>query len=94
MKVVMLGVDLDEELAQRVRDEEAPKRVTRIPGIGVLTATALVAAAGINQSVSKCTARRQYLSDGFGRKNCFSGSFCSWRMDFQSIKMSNYLWTD
>ena len=47
MKVVMLGVDLDEELAQRVRDEEAPKRVTRIPGIGVLTATALVAAAGI-----------------------------------------------
>ena len=50
MKVVMLGVDLDEELAQRVRDEEAPKRVTRIPGIGVLTATALVAAAGINNA--------------------------------------------
>ena len=42
----------DEELAQRVRDEEAAQRLTQIPGIGVLTATALVAAVGNAQTFS------------------------------------------
>ncbi len=36
----------DNELAERVRNEDAATRLIRIPGIGVLTATALVAAVG------------------------------------------------
>jgi hypothetical protein len=40
----------DDELAQRVRNEDAAKRLTRVPGIGVLTATALVAAVGNAQT--------------------------------------------
>src|SRR5258708_23320750 len=36
----------DNELAERVRNEDAATRLIRIPGIGVLTATALVAAGG------------------------------------------------
>ena len=39
----------DDELAQRVRNEEAAQRLTRIPGIGVLTATALVAAVAMRK---------------------------------------------
>ena len=44
--------EYDDELAQRVRDDEAAHRLTRIPGIGVLTATALVAAVGNAQTFS------------------------------------------
>ena len=36
----------DDELAERMRNNDAAKRLIRIPGIGVLTATALVAAVG------------------------------------------------
>jgi len=36
----------NDELAQRARNEEAAERLTRVPGIGVLTATALIAAVG------------------------------------------------
>jgi transposase len=42
----------NDELAERVHNEEAAKRLTRIPGIGVLTATALVAAVGNAQTFS------------------------------------------
>lgn len=42
----------NDELAERVRNEEAAKRLTRIPGIGVLTAAALVAAVGNAQTFS------------------------------------------
>lgn len=38
--------DFDHELAERARAEETTRRLMRIPGIGVLTATALVAAVG------------------------------------------------
>ena len=37
---------LDEELAARARNDEAARRLATIPGIGVLNATALVAAIG------------------------------------------------
>jgi transposase len=40
----------DDELAERVRNEDTAKRLIRIPGIGVLTATALVAAVGNAQT--------------------------------------------
>jgi transposase len=36
----------DDELAERARADEAARRLVTIPGIGVLTATALVAAVG------------------------------------------------
>src|SRR6266849_6350347 len=42
----------DNELAERVRNEDAATRLIRIPGIGVLTATALVAAVGNAQTFS------------------------------------------
>ena len=42
----------NDELAERVHNEEAAKRLTRIPGTGVQTATALVAAAGNAQTFS------------------------------------------
>jgi transposase len=42
----------NDELAERVHNEEAAKRLTRILGIGVLTATALVAAVGNAQTFS------------------------------------------
>jgi transposase len=42
----------NDELAERVRNEEAAKRLTRIPGTGVQTATALVAAVGNAQTFS------------------------------------------
>src|SRR5207245_11327605 len=42
----------DDELAERVRHEDTAKRLIRIPGIGVLTATALVAAVGNAQTFS------------------------------------------
>ena len=38
--------DFDHELAEHARAEETTRRLMRIPGIGVLTATALVAAVG------------------------------------------------
>ena len=38
--------DFDHELTERARAEETTRRLMRIPGIGVLTATALVAAVG------------------------------------------------
>jgi transposase len=38
--------DLDDEFAERARMDEATRRLTTIPGIGVLNATALVAAIG------------------------------------------------
>lgn len=38
--------NFDHELAERARAEETTRRLMRIPGIGVLTATALVAAVG------------------------------------------------
>jgi transposase len=38
--------EFDHELAERARAEETTRRLMRIPGIGVLTATALVAAVG------------------------------------------------
>jgi transposase len=38
--------DLDDEFVKRARDDEATRRLTTIPGIGVLNATALVAAIG------------------------------------------------
>src|SRR4029453_13374750 len=40
----------NDELPQRARTEDAAKRLTRIPGIGVLTATALIAAVGNAQT--------------------------------------------
>ena len=40
----------NDELAERVRNEDTAKRLIRIPGIGVLTATALVAAVGNAQT--------------------------------------------
>ena len=40
----------NDELAERVHNEEAAKRLTRISGIGVLTATALLAAVGNAQT--------------------------------------------
>jgi transposase len=40
----------NDELTQRARTEDAAKRLTRIPGIGVLTATALIAAVGNAQT--------------------------------------------
>src|SRR5260370_41771068 len=40
----------NDELAERVRNEDTAKRLIRIPGIGVLTATALVAAVGNGQN--------------------------------------------
>ena len=42
----------NDELAEQVHNEEAAKRLTRIPGIGVLTTTALVAAVGNAQTFS------------------------------------------
>lgn len=42
----------NDELAERVRNEDTAKRLIRIPGIGVLTATALVAAVGNAQTFS------------------------------------------
>jgi transposase len=42
----------DDELAERVRHEDTAKRLIEIPGIGVLTATALVAAVGNVQTFS------------------------------------------
>jgi hypothetical protein len=42
----------NDELAERVHNEEAAKRLTRIPGTGVQTATALVAAVGNAQTFS------------------------------------------
>jgi transposase len=42
--------EFNHELAQRARNEDAAKRLTRIPGIGVLTATALIAAVGNAQT--------------------------------------------
>jgi transposase len=38
--------DFDHELSERARAEETTRRLMRIPGIGVLTATALVTAVG------------------------------------------------
>src|SRR2546426_5075308 len=43
----------DNELAERVRNEDAATRLIRIPGIGVLTATALVAAGGKAQKLNR-----------------------------------------
>lgn len=43
----------DDELAERVRADGAARRLTKIPGIGVLTATALVAAVGNARSFSR-----------------------------------------
>ncbi len=40
----------NDELTQRARNEDAAKRLTSIPGIGVLTATALIAAVGNAQT--------------------------------------------
>ncbi len=40
----------DDELTQRARNQDAAKRLIRIPGIGVLTATALIAAVGNAQA--------------------------------------------
>ena len=42
----------DDELAEQVRNEDTAKRLISIPGIGVLTATALVAAVGNAQTFS------------------------------------------
>jgi transposase len=42
----------DDELAERVRHEDTAKRLIRIPGIGVLTATVLAAAVGNAQTFS------------------------------------------
>ena len=42
----------DDELTERVRNEGTAKRLIKIPGIGVLTATALVAAVGNAQAFS------------------------------------------
>jgi transposase len=36
----------DDELAERARADDAARRLVTIPGVGVLTATALVAAVG------------------------------------------------
>src|SRR5262249_62225223 len=43
----------NDELAERVSNEDTAKRLIRIPGIGVLTATALVAAVGKRQTFTR-----------------------------------------
>jgi transposase len=43
----------DEEFAVQARDDEAARRLTTIPGIGVLNATALVAAVGNGESFAR-----------------------------------------
>ena len=44
---------LDEEFAAQARSDEAARRLTTIPGIGVLNATALVAAIGSGESFAR-----------------------------------------
>ena len=70
----------NDELAEQVHNEEAAKRLTRIPGIGVLTTTALVAAVGNAQMLScgrdlaawlGCRARRRQVEN---RGCCASAS--------------------
>jgi transposase len=43
----------DNEFAARVREDEGARRLATIPGIGVLNATALVAAIGDGQSFAR-----------------------------------------
>jgi transposase len=43
----------DDEFATRAREDERARRLTTIPGIGVLSATALVAAIGDGQSFAR-----------------------------------------
>jgi transposase len=43
----------DEEFAQRARTDEAPRRLASIPGIGVMNATALVAAIGNGETFAR-----------------------------------------
>jgi transposase len=43
----------DDELVERAHTDGAARRLTKIPGIGVLTATALVAAVGTAQAFSR-----------------------------------------
>jgi transposase len=45
--------DLDDEFAERARMDEATRRLTTIPGIGVLNATALVAAIGDGRTFNR-----------------------------------------
>jgi transposase len=45
--------ELDNELAEWVRNEEAARRLMTIPGIGVLNATALIAAIGQGESFAR-----------------------------------------
>jgi transposase len=45
--------EFDKELAEWVRNDEAARRLTTIPGIGVLNATALVAAIGRGESFAR-----------------------------------------
>ena len=45
--------ELDKELTEWVRNEEAARRLMTIPGIGVLNATALVAAIGHGESFAR-----------------------------------------
>ena len=45
--------ELDKELAEWVRNEEAARRLMTIPGIGVLNATALIAAIGQGESFAR-----------------------------------------
>jgi endonuclease III len=71
----------NDELAERVHNEEAAKRLTRIPGTGVQTATALVAAVGNAQTSAVaviwqlgrdwCRARRRQVEN---RGCCASAS--------------------
>jgi transposase len=45
--------DLDDEFAERARMDETARRLTTIPGIGVLNATALVAAIGSGRTFAR-----------------------------------------
>ena len=45
--------EFDKELADWARDDEAARRLRTIPGIGVLNATALVAAIGHGESFAR-----------------------------------------
>lgn len=46
-------VEFDKELAEWARNDEAARRLTTIPGIGVLNATALIAAIGHGESFTR-----------------------------------------
>jgi transposase len=67
---------LDDEFAEMARNDPAARRLATIPGIGVLNATALVAAIGDGRTFSRGPRRRSgYVPDERDRRSTYR--FCS-----------------